>query len=188
MINVNDFANNFNGQSIPQELAMLLDFQNNTSHSQFYAAGFELTVTGEKYGLQTYSTDKVFLNALLEFANADGTGSTYAIWLKDSTQNLSELPIVVFGSEGGFHVVANNSIELLEILAYDAAPSAGWDAVHYYKDTTDYQPSQQHPAYKKWLAENFTIMEISNANDIVAKAQAAQQEAFKQWMKNYYAG
>jgi hypothetical protein len=119
MIDKNDFIKNFNGLTIPDELAKLLDFQNNVSKENFYSAGFELIVVLEKFGLRTYSEDLQFLNSILEFANADGTGSSYGFWLNGSKQDLRETPIVIFGSEGGFHIVARNIQELLQILTYD---------------------------------------------------------------------
>lgn len=107
MLKVNDFKKNFNGLMMPEELIKLLNFQNSVDKDKFYSSGFELNVI-EKYGLKTYSEDLQFLNSILEFANADATGSSYGFWLRDKKENLKESPIVIFGSEGGYHIVAKN--------------------------------------------------------------------------------
>ena len=185
-MNINDFAKNFNGAVIPDELVKLLEFENNIAKNEFYAAGFELTVTEEKYGLKTYSENVEFLNSILEFANADGSGSSYGFWSKNGAQNLKMAPIVIFGGEGGFHVVASNILELFQILLYDTEPMVSWDKVYYYKDESDFEPSEQSAAFKKWVAENFKIDLTYKADDIVKAAQIKQQEEFKTWMEKYY--
>ncbi|MCC7454999.1 MAG: hypothetical protein IT222_12590 [Crocinitomix sp.] len=188
MLDKFDFIKNFNGLAIPDELAKLLDFQNNISKENFYSAGFELTVVLEKFGLRTYSEDLQFLNSILEFAHADGTGSSYGFWLNGSKQDLKETPIVIFGSEGGFHIVARNIQELLQILTYDAEPMVSWDEVYYYKDEGECEPSDLAETFKKWLFDNFKIREISNVSDIIRVAQSEYQEEFKTWMKKFYTG
>jgi hypothetical protein len=186
MIDIIDFSKNFNGLTIPTELVMLLDFEKTMPSDEFYSAGFELTVDEAKHGLKTYSEDVVFLNSIMEFADADGMGSTYGFWLRNNNKNLAEAPIVIFGGEGGNHIVASNILELFQILTYDVEPMVGWDEVYYYKDEEDYEPSEQREAFKKWLFDNFKISETNNADSIVKAAQEKYQAAFKDWMKNYY--
>jgi hypothetical protein len=186
MIDIIDFSKNFNGLTIPPGLVMLLDFQNNIAKDEFYSAGFELTVDEEKYGLKTYSGDVNFLHSILEFADADGMGATYGFWLRNNTKSLEEAPIVIFGGEGGNHIVASNILALFQILTYDVEPMVSWDKVYYYKDEDDFEASEQSESFKRWLYDNFKINETNNADIIVKAAQEKYQEEFKDWMKNYH--
>src|SRR5689334_1536967 len=94
------FDQNFKGYKISSELASLKNFQDN--HPD-YSQGFYL-LADDKSGIKTWSENVDFLNKLMPFAQANGTGSTYAIWNDGSNKALNQLPIVVFGDEGGVHV------------------------------------------------------------------------------------
>lgn len=185
MLELSEFAKNFNGLTIPDELIKLLRFQNETSKTEFYSDGFELVVDTEKIGLKTYSEDEIFLASIIEFANADYTGSTYGFWLKDRNKNLSESPIIAFGSEGGFHIVAENIKELLQILTFDSEPMIDWDEISFYK-SEDHEPTPFAEEYKNWLAENFDLQPVENPDFLVEKAQSKYQAEFQKWMSRYY--
>jgi hypothetical protein len=137
-------------------------------------------------GLETYSTDSRFINAFREFAQADGTGSTYALW--SPTGDWETAPIVAFGSEGGVQVVAENLVELFRILTFDAEPMISWDKITYYK-SGDSEPSDGAEDYAKWLKKTFKVDPAESAEEveqIVEKAQNAHREVFTEWMKQYY--
>jgi hypothetical protein len=185
MIGLNDFSKNFKDLAVPHELVELLNFEWTTGKDDFYSEGFELRVIEEKHLLKTYSDKGEFLNSIIEFAQADGTGSSYAFWLKNGNKDLRSAPIVVFGSEGGYHIVAKNILELFQILTYDIEPIILWDQIFYHKDA-DYVPSEKNDAFKKWALQNFKISEVNSADDIVKAAQIEYQDQFKTWMKNYY--
>jgi hypothetical protein len=53
----------------------------------------------------------------LPIASATGTGSMYAAWNDGKAKAVEDMPTVVFGDEGGVHVVAENLEGLLSILA-----------------------------------------------------------------------
>ena len=139
MIKKSDFEKNFLGLTIPDELIKLLDFQNNISKNDFFAEGFELNVDEDKHGLKTFSENEEFLKSILEFAIADGTGATYGFWRINNSQDLNEVPIVAFGSEGEFSIVAESCFDLFKILAFDTEPIMDWNDIHYTKtnDKTD---------------------------------------------------
>lgn len=185
MLELSEFAKNFKDSAVPNELIKLLEFENKVSKDGFYSDGFELIVDTEKIGLKTYSEDEIFLASIIEFANADYTGSTYGFWLKDGNKNLSESPIFAFGSEGGFHIVAGNIKELLQILTFDSEPMIDWDEISFYK-SEDYEPSPFAEEYKKWLAENFDLQSVENPDFLVEKAQSKYQAEFQKWMNLYY--
>jgi hypothetical protein len=182
-----NFKANFKQYKIPVELAELLKFQNRSDHSEEFSAGFYLGADyTDKSGLASYSSDENFTNAIIEFARADGSGSTYALWIIDGNKNLNEAPIVAFGSEGGIHIVAEDIKGLLEILTFDTEPTIGWEEVYYYKDEDEYDPSEYNEEYKKWVFEKFNITSTDDADQIVENAQMIYEERFQNWLKKYY--
>ncbi len=107
MTTLDNFRQYFNHLEIPTELSSLIRFQQEVSRQKYYSEGFELIVgDNEKSLLKEISQDKDFLDSIWEFAKADASGSTYAFWLASSNMNLGNAPIIVFGSEGGAHIVA----------------------------------------------------------------------------------
>lgn len=183
-----DLVNHFRELNIPQKLLSLLQFDNEIAQSKYFSDGFEFAVDKEKSGLKTYSENNVFLNSIYEFANADGTGSSYGFWLKDGNVNLEQVPIVAFGSEGGFHVVASNLDDLLQILTFDSEPMIDWDEIYYYKDPDDFEPSAKSKEYIEWLKKVCALEPIENADDVVKKAQIEYKDSFNSWVGNFYEG
>lgn len=175
----------FGDRKIPIILTELLNFDNTISKDSWFSAGFEFRVDEENYMLKTYSEEDEFLNSLIQFAQADGTGSTYAFWIKGLNEDLDIAPIVAFGSEGGYHIVSENISSLLKILTYDAEPMIDWDSIHYYRNDDDYEPSRYIDAYRSWLEKNYQIGTVSNADEIVQNAQNRYQEEFKEWIGKF---
>lgn len=176
----------FEGIDVPNKLLDLLKFDNEVAGQEYFSDGFEFSLDKEKVGLKTYSTDEKFLKSIYEFANADGTGSTYGFWLMNGNTNLNEAPIVVFGSEGGYHVVAKNLDDLLKILTFDSEPMIDWDEVYYYKDLDDFEPSSKSAEYHKWLKNKFNIEPVDNADKIVGDAQKLYKDSFNEWVGKFY--
>jgi len=185
MITQEDLVNFFEGLEVPKKLSALLKFQNEIAQRNYFSAGFEFSIDKEKTGLQTYSGNTEFLNSIYEFANADGTGSSYGFWLKDGNSNLDLAPIVVFGSEGGFHIVAKNIDGLLQILTFDTEPMIDWDKVYYYKDPDSFEPSRKSKEYRNWLKNEFSIDPIESADAIVEDAQREHKDSFNAWVNRF---
>jgi hypothetical protein len=184
MIEPTDFAKNFPNEVAPDALTKLLDFQNNTSKSDFYASGFELIVGAPSGMLESYSSDPDFLKAFFIFAQVTAGGSEGCIWhAKESDP--STAPIIVFGDEGGYHVIAQNIFEFMQLLTLDTEPSIGWDSVSMERGDDD-SVSPASKTYKSWLKTNFNLAAIKDAEPIIAAAQAKHQAAFEKWMKKYY--
>lgn len=181
-----ELSKSFGSYEIPETLVALLDFVNNVSRKRWFSESFQFMVDIEKIGLKTYSSEEAFLNRLVEFAYADATGSTYAFWLQKKDDSLENAPIVVFGSEGGYHLVAINTRRFLQLLSYDVEPMIDWEEVSYFKDDEDYEPSEYHETYKKWLQETFMLEIPMDVDFIVEEAQSYYQEAFNDWMAKYY--
>jgi len=169
----------FNGLNVPSRLLSLLKFDYEVAQNNYFSDGFEFSLDKEKIGLKTYSEND-------EFANADGTDSSYGFWLKDGNTNLERVPIVAFGSEGGFHVVSNNLDELLQILTFDSEPMIDWDEIYYYKDHDDFEPSAKSSEYRDWLNNECSLSAIDNADEIVEQAQKLHKDSFNAWAGKFY--
>src|SRR6218665_3794612 len=99
-MNITIFKNNLGLTEIPSELEKLINFQNNLSGFECYSQGFGVLID-DKSGLATWSEDSAFLDRLLPFAQANGSGSFYTFWNDGTDKPLNQMPIIVFGDEGG---------------------------------------------------------------------------------------
>jgi hypothetical protein len=159
------------------ELNHLKTFQERAGGS-YYADGFALTDYDDKSGLSSgWTDDAEFLAALIPFAEATGSGSFYALWRCDDR---ADLPVVVFGDEGGQHVVARNVRELLVLLTFDAEPMVDWDEVTFYRSPDD-EHSHAHDAYVSWLDEQFGLAPTDDPDAIVKAARSEFGARFTTW-------
>ena len=76
---------------MPTELAKLRVFDEEEADGHYFSEGFELTVD-DKAGLKSWSADEAFLAALMPFAQANGSGSFYALWANGSKPLSLECP------------------------------------------------------------------------------------------------
>jgi len=184
MPTLKEFLDNFNGCTLPNELMQFLEFQNR-SDGDVFSEGFEFS-TDEKQGLYYgWSKDPDFLNNLFPFARANYSGSFYAFWRNSAATDLNDMPIAIFGDEGGEHIVAENFLQLLKILTFDAEPMVSHDKVIYYKDEEDYRPSPKSDSFKKWIRASFNIDPIDSADEIVHLAQEKYGRSFNDWKLKY---
>jgi hypothetical protein len=162
------------------ELNLLKEFQDRLGF-EAYADGFGLTEYGDTSGLEAgWSKDPDFLRGLIPFAQATGGGSFYALWRVDDRTDLATLPVVVFGDEGGQHVVARDLRELLQIIAYDCEITVDWDSAYYYRDD-DHRHSRGHEQYVAWLRERFGLTPTDDPDTVVATAQEEMGDRFAAW-------
>jgi hypothetical protein len=176
-----EFEDNFTGYEPPPELIQLKNFQDNYPD---YSEGFFL-LANNKSGIKTYSDHKDFLSRFIPFAQANGSGSTYAIWINETDKTLSELPIVVFGDEGGVHVVAENALQLMHLLTYDSEIMVDWHQAYFYKGEDNYESDDQ-ALYKSWLKKNFKLDPITDPNKIIKQVQEKYKAGFDEWFGRYY--
>jgi hypothetical protein len=187
------YARNFGKLVLPELLEKLVAFQNDVGIEMF-AEGFALTVEDKGLFKGSCKPDgkpvaskakaKGFLDALSPIGAATGTGSVYAVWNTGASKKLEDMPIVVFGDEGGIHVVAENLKDLLTIVAADVEPMVDWDGVSYFK-ASDHEPSPEIGAYRAWLAENVGVRGLTKADAVVKKATKRYGAAFHKWMKSF---
>ena len=193
MLDEGEYAKNFGELGLPAVLASLVAFQNDVG-AEMYSEGFALQ-TDDKGLFKGFcapngkpvavkANEKRFLEALAPIAAATGTGSVYAAWNDGKARKVEDMPIVVFGDEGGVHIVAENLEGLLAIVAADVEPMVDWDGVSYFK-TPDHDARPEIGAYRRWLAENVGIQGAIKPDAIVKKAQKRHGEAFAKWMKSF---
>lgn len=178
-----EYTQNSLGYAVPAILVDLLSFEHNNAIGDHYSESFEL-ILDDKYGLSTLSPEPDFLDQLIPFAQADDSGSFYALWLHQQ-QDINYAPIVIFGSHGGIHIVSCNLLEFLQLISLDVEPMIDEDGVYYYKDEENYEPSPNLRKYKKWLRDYYHLSPISTnfaAEQLIDRAQECYQEAFLEWI------
>jgi hypothetical protein len=172
---------NFRGEPVPAELRRLVAFDE--SAEGWYCEGFELRdAQGDE--LSSWSVEPAFAERLYVFAQANGSGSLYAIWRADPAAGLGESPVVVFGDEGGIHVAAGNLRDLLQILTFDSEPMVDHDGVSFYKGD-DHEPSEDSDRYREWLSSEFGLEPVADPEPIVSRAQQEHGPAFARWLQLY---
>lgn len=176
-----EFQQNFGGRYPMREFVFLHAFQNEMPD---YADGFYLLVD-DKSGLKSWSDNTAFLDRLMPFAQANGTGSFYALWDERKGKDLNAMPIVVFGDEGGVHIVAENILQLMRLLTYDAEIYVDHTEAYFYK-SDDAFVSEDASAYREWLKEHFLQDPVGNPDGMIAAAQKKHKVSFDNWMKQFY--
>lgn len=177
-ITFHDFQNQFGIYGVPHELEKLFRFEQEYAGGS-YADGFCLNLI-DNTGLKTYSEEESFLNSFVEFATATAGGSTYAIWVIN--ENLDKCPVVVFGDEGGIHLVAKNTEDLIRLIGYDQEISVGWSAAYFYKDEEQDYESENREAFWAWSKTNLNLEPVQTDEE----ASAIIQEANDQFADSLY--
>ena len=167
-----EFKSNFGGQDLPNDMLLLFDFQDKFG-AESYVAGFGL-LQDDKCGLQYgWSDNNDFLNALMPFAQA-GEGSIYCLWDNGTSQELNQMPIVYFDSEGdGETIIARNFLEFLQVLLLE-------------DDKSEWKP-EHYPEFKQFVTYLFESLklEISQNTDAIVIACKPFQENFDTWKNQY---
>lgn len=180
-----EFAVQFGNYKLPEDLVKLYEFEQ--EHGvESYSECFGLTITEEKTGIKTWSEEEEFYNSFIEFAGANGSGSSYAYWLID--KDLNNCPIVVFGDEGGVHVVAENTRKLIQLLTLDTEISVDFDSAYFYKDEEYYEESENKEEFQEWVKEQFGFDAIESneeADEIVAQAKRKYKQKFNDFLVKF---
>jgi hypothetical protein len=177
------FAAIFPGGAAPEALGKLFDFQREAGF-EAYADGFGLLAM-DKGALSSWSSDPAFAARLTPFAQASGGGSFYALWAPEGVTDPARMPVIVFGDEGGIHVVAEDVRALLGLIGFDVEPSVDFDGVSFYKDQDRYQPRRQRAAYVDFLRRELGLEPVDDPASVVAAAQAAHLSAFEAWKRGF---
>jgi hypothetical protein len=178
------FREQFGTHKVPALLEDLFRF-GQTYGAESYSECFYLSAN-DKTGIKTWSEEPEFYNAFIEFATANGSGSFYTFWLQQ--HDLEDCPIVVFGDEGGIHVVAANIRELLQLLTFDREISVDFDAACFYKDEDETYESPEQAAYADWLQTKLNLNPVTSnaaADLIIAAAKDKHQLQLNEFLKRY---
>jgi hypothetical protein len=180
-----EFAVQFGSYKLPEDLVKLYEFEQ--EHGvESYSECFGLTITEEKTGIKTWSEEEEFYKSFIEFAGANGSGSSYAYWLID--KDLNNCPIVVFGDEGGVHVVAESTRKLIQLLTLDTEISVDFDSAYFYKDEEYYEESENKEEFQEWVKEQFGFDAIESneeADEIVAQAKRKYKQKFNDFLVKF---
>lgn len=186
------------------ELNLLKEFDDR--FDTYYSQSFELTDYGADSGIDTWSSDPEFLDGFRSFAQANGSGSIYAIWRLDDREDLATLPIVAFGDEGGIHLVARDLRELYRLLGCDRHVYVLPEGVNFSDahdtDTPDvtatdadtdaatdaFGPSDSHEQYVAWLKRHFDLAPAKDPDAVVAAATEEFAPRLVSWVDRYVEG
>ena len=175
-----DLEQNFGNYYPPKILVELLAFQNKYYD---YSKGFGIFGEGT-LAIQHLSMNPEFLNRILCFANANND-VTYAIWDDVSGKKIEEMPIVVIDDFKGIHIIAENALQLLELLTYDTAISIYKNKIQFNKVINNHLKSLHHDVFVQWLKENYKIEPTNNPNQIIKTAQDKYKTNFDNWLLNF---
>lgn len=174
-LTLEDFLVQFGESEVPDDLLKLFEFQSEYGGESFSESFYFYTY--DKTGIKTWSEDEEFYNSFIEFATANGSGSSYAYWLVD--KDLNKCPIVVFGDEGGIHVVAENTKQFISLLTYDTEISVDHETVYFYRDDEEYEESENKKEFVNWVKEAFS----SDAVDTEEEAEKILHNAKEKFGK-----
>ncbi|MEU3618905.1 hypothetical protein ABZ725_42275 [Streptomyces sp. NPDC006872] len=173
-----------NAYSPVEELNLLKDFQDKVGYENF-AGGFGLTEFGDISGLVAgWSDAREFTDCLLPFAQATGGGSFYALWKIDDRPDPATLPVVVFGDEGGEHVVARHLREFFQLLGFDEEISVDHESAYFYRDE-DEPHTDSHEEYVAWLDQHFGLPAAEDPDAVLAAAQTELGQRFADWIRPF---
>jgi hypothetical protein len=180
-----EFASQFGDYKLPIDLVKLYEFQQEYG-SETYSECFGLTITNDKTGIKTWSEEEEFYNSFIEFSGANGSGSSYAYWLID--KDLNNCPIVVFGDEGGIHVVAENIRRLIHLLTLDTEISVDFDYAYFYKDEEYYEDNENKEEFHQWVKEEFNLNAIETneeADEILEQAKRKYKQKLNDFLVKF---
>jgi hypothetical protein len=171
------------------DLNLLKEFEDKVGFEK-YAEGFGLLLDfGDDTGLRAgWSADPGFLARLTPFAQANGSGSFYALWQPEEGSDLATAPVVVFGDEGGAHVVARDLRELLQLLTLDIEITVEWEEAFFWQEEDGAEDGREHSVghhrYLIWLHEVLGVAPVTDSS-LLAGAQDEIGADFAEWLAEY---
>jgi hypothetical protein len=164
------------GVKLPDCLRAVCDYLD--AHGYPISGCFEICHSGKKDAEAWFPDDPATQRQVAIFGKGS-TGSSYALWLAPNS-NPDEAPVVLFGSEGEFIVLASNAFEFCRLLGL------GYDEVEY--DDLAALPAEwtETAGLRNWLAERFTINYPSTGEEIARVARERHPD-FGEWMRQWQA-
>ena len=178
------FEDNFITYELPKILVDLFTFQNENNCFRMYSNGFGLRFEN----FDNFFSEK-FNKTFIPFATANSSGSTYGFWITNSSKNLIDFPIVMFGDEGGINIIAENIFKLLANLTLDLEPDIEYYSNEITFDNEDYEKSEYLDKYKKWLNLNGIEFTDKTFNELESEIKLIQNKYkldLEVWKSKYY--
>lgn len=188
IILLSDYSKQFGKYKIPIELELLLQFQNKfPAFAQFFFLRKEESSDFLSSWCDIEALQAEFCSHIYPFAVANSTGSTYTFWDNGIETELNKMPILVFGDEGGLHLVAKNILVLLEQLTFDTEIYVYQDEVYFLtdKDDDDYTESLYADEFKAFVKKHFNIDPTNDANKLIDDTQNSLKISFNDWYDKY---
>ncbi|MDA2811894.1 hypothetical protein O4J56_14720 [Nocardiopsis sp. RSe5-2] len=166
------------------ELDLLAAFD--ATRTGYLALGFEMG----RYTRRGLEPAPGFDGRLITFAQANGSGSLYAVWLRDRGADPAAQPVVALGDEGGVRLVARDLRAFLTFLAAlptNCEPHIDTEGVFVREliDPDDEEDEDDegaaladNAAFTEWLDRTFGL---APADDWRAVVDAAEEEFGDEW-------
>ncbi|MBL1118420.1 hypothetical protein JK364_39555 [Streptomyces sp. 110] len=151
--------------SLIPELNLLKEFEERMGREPF-SDGFELFEYGRVSALGRNPPAEM-RDRLIPFAQANHSGSFYALWKCDDRADLATLPVIFCGDEGDLFIAARSLRELFGLLAVDDASDA------------DDVPSRD--AYVRWLKHTFELVPAEDPAALYDATLLEYGRAFCDW-------
>ncbi len=206
---LNEYSKVFGKYKIPNTLKLLAEFENKHGHETF---GESFYLRTEENAFESYfdedSVDEKqmeeYVNHMLPFAVADGTGGIVALWVRDKESDLEKAPIICYGSEGDISVVAQNIKEYVKILSFGAECMDGscYHSIDDYDEESDFKDFKSeflhyNPnflIFRKWMKDTLDVTPVKKWDDesssvvdkIIEKAQKKLNKSFDKWQYQFY--
>jgi len=164
------------GVRLPDCLRAVCDYLD--AHGYPLSGCFEICDWGRKNAEGWFPNDPTTRRQVAIFGRGS-TGSSYALWLVPNA-NPDEAPVVLFGSEGEFIVLASNAFEFCRLLGL------GYNEVEY--DDLAAPPAEwaETAGLRRWLAERLPI-DFPATGEGIARAARERHPGFGEWMRNWQA-
>jgi hypothetical protein len=164
------------GVSLPKCLRELCDYLD--VHGYPLSGCFEICDWGRQDAEGWFPNNPIMQRQVAIFGRGS-TGSSYALWLVPNA-NPDEAPVVLFGSEGEFIVLASNALEFCRLIGL------GYPEVEYDDLAAPPKEWAETAKLRNWLAERLPIHFPTTGEDI-ARAARSQHPNFGGWMRQWQA-
>lgn len=183
------------GYDVPPTLLALLEFEQSLGPKVEYSFGYETQIDSEQPLIGTYGKEAA--KQFIEFAQANGSGSSYAFWVKDGNKDLETAPIVFLGDEGFNALAANNLRQLLSLLSCDSEGRAfdEEDGLYYGKTGDEeeldederMEPSEGINAFREWLttSQNIEVLTKSQATALTEQISKGKNQPLNDMLDKF---
>lgn len=158
------------GVALPDSIRCICEFAD--AHGYPISGCFEINTRGDD-AAAWFPNDLAMQRQIAVFGNGS-TGSTYALWLTHQPDP-AQAPVVVFGSEGEFQVLAESATEFCQLLA------CGFNELEWDDLTAAPECRDETQPFRDWVAERLGVARLADPAQAVQAAKARYPE-FAEWV------